>query len=121
MRQDLAVADQLVQFGHAVERMVSISGPAEGIPAIVGIGVPHQRSMDRVREKLRTCGVDHYEWSDPDFPGLGVTSIATFPLSGEARKVLANYRLYDPRANGVGAPALQTLAGLDAERGAKPS
>lgn len=70
----------------------------EGIPNIVLIGMPNMRSLVRVERKLQESGISHFSWHEPDYD-MGFTAIATVPLRGEIRKVLANYRLYQlPRS-----------------------
>ena len=118
VRQDLSIQDQFVHFGHAIERIVSLHGAESGIPSIITIGIPHEESMTKVRDKLRESQIPHLAWIDPDFKHLGVLSIATVALTKEQRIILSNYRLYDPRANSEHTPVLQVVAGLDAERGA---
>jgi hypothetical protein len=121
VRQDLAIADQIVHSNHAIYHLASMGGVDCGVPSVIVVGMPHEKSMSKVLDKLRVNQLPHYAWKDPDFNDLGVTSIATGPLTNDQRKVLANYRLYDPRANGERTPVLQAIAALSGERGATPS
>lgn len=118
IRQDLALADQLGAHGHAIERLITLSRPNLGLPAIITIGIPHAKSMDKVEGKVRANNLPYFAWIDPDFKELGVTSIATYCETEAERNVLRNYRLYDPRANGERTPVLHAAAALDGERGA---
>ena len=66
----------------------------EGTPNIVMIGLPNVAALQRAEVKLRANGIPHYPWHEPD-NDMGFTSIATAPISGEQRKVLQNYRVYN--------------------------
>jgi hypothetical protein len=66
----------------------------EGIPNIIVVGLPNIAALRRAETKLRSNGIPHYAWSEPDYD-FGFTAIATAPLHGEQRKVLANYRVYN--------------------------
>jgi hypothetical protein len=63
-----------------------------GVPNIVLIGVPDVRALARVQLKLRDAGITFFHWDEPD-GDLGFTAIATVPIRGALRDVLANYRL----------------------------
>lgn len=81
----------------------------EGCPNHVAIGVPDVAALERVAAKLRAHRIPHAEWHEPD-GDMGFTAIATAPLNGEERKVLANYRLL--RHGGTGRlPAPGVMAG----------
>lgn len=64
-----------------------------GIPNIVLIGVPTQKHLDRVRLKLDNAGLSYCAWEEPDL-NMGLTALATVPLSVEEKQVLARYRLW---------------------------
>lgn len=68
-------------------------------PNIVAIGVPDQRSLDRVKAKLHNAGVGYVCWEEPDYD-LGFTAICTQPLTREEKQFLANYRLWQPSFRG---------------------
>lgn len=105
IRQDLPVAQQIVQSGHAIEGVVSLY-PQEGIPNLVAIGVPDVAALNRVLTKLKANQIEHFPWVEPD-GDLGFTAIATIALNSERKKMLANYRLYSP---GTGQPACSVMA-----------
>lgn len=51
------------------------------------------------------AGITYHSWHEPD-DDIGFTAIATVPLTGEIRGVLANYRLYQyqsPLPRGISA------------------
>jgi hypothetical protein len=66
----------------------------EGIPNMVLIGLPSLASLKRAEAKLQANAIPHYAWVEPDYD-FGFTAIATAPLNGEQRKVMANYRVYN--------------------------
>jgi hypothetical protein len=93
IRQDLTVPEQLVHSNHASAHMANLYGLDE-IPNLVVIGVPHQTSMNRVQQKLKSYLIDHYAWTDPDQTELGVTAITTVPLSPSVKELFSKYKLY---------------------------
>lgn len=59
------------------------------------IGVPDLAALKRVAGKLAVSQIQHYCWFEPDFPEAErFTAICTAPISGVARSVLSNYRVY---------------------------
>lgn len=122
VRQDLPIAEQLVHSCHAVYHMGRQFYSDDGIPSIIVIGVPHEKAMLRVREKLLKHRLYFYEWNDPDAPQLGIVALATPPLSQPERECLANYRLWQPIQVHSGGPAnsgtLAAACGGNADPGA---
>ena len=92
MRQDIPVAQQIVQSNHATFGM-SQQQPYEGTPSIVLIGVPDQAALLRVIGKLKANGIPHFAFHEPDF-GMGLSAVATAPITGGKRAALSNYRLW---------------------------
>ena len=66
----------------------------QGIPNIVLIGVPNERSLSRVKEKLASSNVGYFCWTEPDYD-LGFTAIATTPLAKDEKQFLSHYRLWN--------------------------
>lgn len=119
VRQDIPLAQQLVQSNHALLMMAwpelpvctiaMDSGAASSIfasstnvvtlgdhghPNIILIGVPDVKALERVKAKLERLQIVHYAWREPDEPGLGFTAIATAPLDKPQRNQLHSYRLW---------------------------
>lgn len=92
IRQDIALADQLVQAMHAVFNMVACRREY-GEPNIVLIGIPNEKSLNRVLLKLQQCQLPHFAWREPDL-AIGFTAIATSPLDSQQKQSLCNYRLW---------------------------
>lgn len=111
VRQDVPIPQQLVNASHAAYHVAALCRLGEGVPSLVAIGVPHAKAMSKVLAKLRDSQLAHFAWTDPDFSDLGVTSVATSPLSDQQRAALRNYRLY---SLGAEKPA----CGLTADEGA---
>jgi hypothetical protein len=63
------------------------------IPNLVLIGVPDKAALFRVINKLNDNAIGHEVFYEPD-DNLGLTAIATYPLTQEQRRVLSNYRLW---------------------------
>jgi hypothetical protein len=61
--------------------------------SLVLIGIPDLRSLHRAEQKLIQNSIDYYKFWEP-LDNMGYTAIATFPLKGEKRRALINYRLW---------------------------
>lgn len=95
MRQDITVAQQIVQSNHAtfeVARRLAHFDPTD-IPYCIVIGVPDKTALFRVVERLRTHTIDHQVFYEPD-DNMGLSAVATVPLEQEQRRVLSSYRLW---------------------------
>jgi hypothetical protein len=102
VRQDIPLAQQLVQASHAAFHM-GLELPNEaGIPFMCVIGMPNLSAMNRVLAKLDSYSIRHHAFTDVDVEE-GFTAIATIPLNAEQKIPLANYRLwrYSPSASAV--------------------
>lgn len=99
VRQDLSVAQQLVQLGHVMRRRGMLSMQEEGIPALVVIGMPHELAMHKVATKLTDANIGYNKFIDPDQPQIGMTAISTRPVSPAEKEVLKNYRMWNEANN----------------------
>lgn len=63
-------------------------------PSIVLIGVPNQKALERVIKKLIDKNINFSDFHEPDH-GIGLSAVATVPLTEEQRMVLHGYRLWD--------------------------
>lgn len=93
VRQDLPIAQQIVQTNHATFAFASIFTSEPGIPNIVLVGVPDVSALNRVLSKLKANQIPHMVFRDPDL-GPDMTAIVTEPLDHEQKKCLSNYRLW---------------------------
>lgn len=96
MRQDIPLAQQLVQSNHAtfeVARRLPQPQNSDETPSVVVIGVPDKNALFRVVEKLRSNNIGHQAFCEPDF-NMGLSAVATVPLEQEQRRVLSNYKLW---------------------------
>ncbi len=97
MRQDISLAQQVVQSNHATYMMAATFQeelPFE-IPNIVLIGVPDQSSLNNVMESLIQKGIRFVDYCEPDF-GMGLSAIATIPLGPVQRALLSEYSTWKP-------------------------
>jgi hypothetical protein len=95
VRQDIPLAQQLVQSNHAtfeVARRLPASNLDE-TPSCIVIGVPDKTALFRVIEKLSKNDIAHHTFYEPDF-NMGLSAVATAPLEQEQRRVLSNYKLW---------------------------
>ena len=96
IRQDLSLADQLCQTNHATFEMAytlpqSVDDPIT--PSTVLIGVPSKKALERVISKLKFNNIDHSAFYESD-DDMGLSAVATVPLSDEQRSVLQGYKLW---------------------------
>lgn len=89
VRQDLPVAQQIVQTNHATMRMGEMHG-YHGTPNIVLIGVPDKAALEGVSRKCAEFQIAHHIFFEPDFQ-YGYTAIATEIVEGEKRLAFAEY------------------------------
>lgn len=102
VRQDLPLAQQLVQSNHAMFMMASTLSDVEGIPSVLLIGMPDVAALNRVVTKLTARNIPHVAYVEPDFANeLGFTAISTAPLNCVQKLALINFRLW--KHSGVGA------------------
>lgn len=122
MRADLSEEDQVVQSNHAIFEMAVLLTPGEGRPSIVALdGGSSEKAFAKTLRKIREKQIAHVAYTDPDQPHLGITAIATGPLTKEQSLPLANYRLrrYSPVAQTV--EQREPLRGSAEVEGAIPS
>ena len=81
-------------------------------PSIVLIGVPHTKALERVIEKLKLNRIQFSPFVEPD-NGLGLTAVATVPLTEEQRVVLQNYKVFSHARSSV----VRALRAVDGEVG----
>ena len=70
-----------------------VQTPDDVVPHIVLIGVPNQKALERVIQKLQDNHIEFSSFVEPD-NDLGLTAVATVPLTAEQREILANYKLW---------------------------
>ncbi len=95
MRQDISVAQQIVQSNHATYEVArrSPASNLDEIPSCIVIGVPDKVALFRVIEKLNKHAIQHHTFYEPDFD-MGLSAVATAPLEQEQRRFLSSYRLW---------------------------
>ena len=95
MRQDISVAQQIVQSNHATYEVArrSPASNLDEIPSCIVIGVPDKVALFRVIEKLNEHDIQHHTFYEPDF-NMGLSAVATVPLGQEQRRFLSSYRLW---------------------------
>jgi hypothetical protein len=66
-------------------------------PSIVLVGVPSQKALQRVIDKLALNRIEFVVFNEPD-NDLGLTAVATVPLNEEQRAALQNYKLWNEKS-----------------------
>jgi hypothetical protein len=95
VRQDISLAQQLVQTNHATFEMAyTLPQSVDDVtPSIVLVGVPSKKSLEKVIRKLKDYSIGHSAFYESD-GDVGLTAVATMPLAQEQRAVLQNYKLW---------------------------
>ncbi len=96
VRYDLPVEQQIIQTNHATFEMAfTLPQSVDSItPSIVLIGVPNEKSLRKVIDKLTLNRIEFSVFNEPD-NDLGLTAGATVPLNAEQRAILQNYKLWN--------------------------
>ena len=95
MRTDLSLAQQVVQSNHATFAMAAqLPNGLQETPSIVLIGVPNKKALERVIKKLIDHSIDFSDFYESDH-GVGLSAVATVPLTEEQREALRNYKLWN--------------------------
>lgn len=63
-------------------------------PSIVLIGVPDKKALERVINKLIAHSIDFSDFYETD-NDIGLSAVATVPLTEEQREALRNYKLWN--------------------------
>lgn len=117
VRQDLTLAQQIIQTNHATFEMAyTLSQSVDDlVPSLVLIGVPNKKALERVIAKLKLHHIDASAFYEPD-NDLGLTAVVTVPLDEEQRAVLQNYKLWSEK-NVSYAPSSVVRAPLQSDGG----
>lgn len=91
VREDLSVAQQIVQTSHATYEVGSVVGLSKS-PNFVLIGVKSEPHLHQVREMLQEHQIDCKMFFEPDINQH--TAIATEPITGDSRKLFKKYELF---------------------------
>lgn len=63
-------------------------------PSIVLIGVSNKKALERVIDKLVDNQIGFSDFYEPD-NDIGLSAVATVPLTEEQREILRNYKLWN--------------------------
>ena len=92
VRQDLSIAQQMVQGQHAAMLLGSQLSVEEASSNLVLVGTRDKYNLFEVVDLLGTHRIAHILWFEDDH-GTGLTAVATFPLRGKERAPLLVFRL----------------------------
>lgn len=67
--------------------------PDPGVPNLVYIGLPSKESLQKTIRKIKSHAIPHAIWEEPDW-NMGLSAVATAPISGSIRDVFYNYRTF---------------------------
>ena len=83
---------QAVHAAH--EAGIHLVDRSSGISNVVVCAVPDENRLLQARSKIEDHGIRSVVFYEPDI-GNQATALATEPISGRDRKVLAKYKLWD--------------------------
>jgi hypothetical protein len=93
VRKDFSFEQQMVQSNHAsVEAGVRYK-TSHDIASLIMLEVPNKDALELASERLRSKGIAHHLFYEPDF-GMGHSALATRPLVGKERSIMRCYPLY---------------------------
>ena len=95
VRYDLSPEQTVIQTNHATFEMAYTLPQSVDLttPSLVLIGVPDKKALKKVISKLRLNSIEFSVFDEPD-DDLGLTAVATVPLTEDQRVVLQNYKLF---------------------------
>jgi hypothetical protein len=96
IRQDLSLAQQIVQSNH----VAAVAGVSFGEPMNIAnevlIGVPNKDALHKVQDLLGNNGIEFVDWYEPDYE-LGLTAICSIPIREKGKRaVMAKFDLWQP-------------------------
>ena len=97
VREDLSYAQQIVQASHATLEAGFLFQKPEDISSIILFPSYKEKGLFDVSKHLRSNGIEHVMFYEPDIEQY--TAIATMPLFGEQREVMAEFKTYRPKAD----------------------
>ena len=95
VRYDLSPEQTVIQTNHATFEMAYTLPQSVELttPSLVLIGVPDKKALKKVISKLRLNSIEFSAFDEPD-DDLGLTAVATVPLTEEQRAILQQYKLW---------------------------
>jgi hypothetical protein len=101
VRQDIPLADQIVQVGHVCQN----AGARWGIPAtrplhLVVLAVRDEMALEKARYKLGQARIELLPFWECDSavaggPPMGLTALASPPIDGALREAFRRYPLWE--------------------------
>lgn len=98
VREDLSYEQKLVQASHAaLEAGFRFPMPRDAVASVIILSVPNLASLTRASERLKSHGIDHHLFFEPDFD-MGHSALATRPLRHrDERFLMRKYPLFKMR------------------------
>ncbi len=93
IRKDMPVNHQIVQACHSALEAGSEFKSVGTIPNLVLLEAKDEDHLNETSQKLFDKGIRFHKFFEPD-GDLGHSSLTTEPISGDARKAFANFRLW---------------------------
>lgn len=95
VRNDLPLADQLVQVGYACLEAGSRFQPAPCSSNLIALRVDGEVPLLASVEKIEAAGIRCIIFHEPDH-GMGYTAACSEPVSGSQRRVFRTFPLWTP-------------------------
>lgn len=91
VREDLSIAQQIVQTSHATFEVGAVANTVKS-PNFVLIGVKSEQQLHQIKEMLYEQQIECKMFFEPDINQH--TAIATVPIVGDSRKIFKKYELF---------------------------
>ena len=97
IREDIPLAQQLVQASHAALEAGFTFDKPHKTSSIIMIGAKDKDDLYKIGERLDKHGIRHHMFFEPDFD-MGHSAIATEPIHDlKTRRLMRKYSLYKPQ------------------------
>lgn len=91
IREDLGVAQQIIQTAHAVDDLYKTIQPGDRTNHMVLFAIRNERDLELTSKYLTENEIHHTMFYEPDV--FAHTAIATEPIKGEQRKLFRRFKL----------------------------
>lgn len=97
VREDIPVAQQLVQASHAALEAGFRFQQPEKTASLIVLSVPDEAALKEAAARLAGHDIEHHMFFEPDFGPMGYSALATRPLvEKKDRHRMRKWPLYRP-------------------------
>ena len=95
VRQDLSLAQQLVQASHAAHEAGLHHNPSKTTSSVIIFGTSNKEELENLFAKYKQ-NLQCYPFFEP-YKDVGLTSFATEPIPEEKRNLFKQFKLWKPK------------------------